>query len=87
MMNLHELIETHRAKTNRPVSEFRLRDREYRKHYPLIKAAVEEGVPLLSAVTILREKESAFEGKTDQAVWQAYRRALKHDNITLSEPK
>lgn len=84
-MNLEELIATHRARSKRPKSETHLRITEYQKHYPLIKSAVQERIPLSSAITILREKTKAFEGKTAGAVFQAYRRALKQDGITLSD--
>jgi hypothetical protein len=82
-MKLDELIAHHRAKVN-PPEEFHLRLREYREHYPLIKEAVQQGIPLRSAVTILKDEEGAFRGRNIAAVWQAYRRALKHDQIHLS---
>lgn len=87
MMNLEELIARHREKSKRPTCENHLRRREYRERYPLVRAAVLKGVPLWSIVDILRKEDPVLAEKTRDAVWQAFRRALKHDNITLSEPK
>jgi hypothetical protein len=78
-MNLDELLSRHRAKKERRRPTNRLRNREYQNHFPLIRDAVANGVPLWSAIEILKADENAFEGKTTQAVWQAYSRALKNN--------
>ena len=86
-MDLEQLLARHQERTKRPPCEHRLRNPEYRHHYPLIKSAVLKGVPLLSAIKILQEDESvkAFAGKDPLTVWQAYRRALEKEHIHLTE--
>lgn len=86
-MDLEQLLASHQERTKRPPCEHRLRNLEYREHYPLIKSAVLKGVPLLAAIKILQEDEAmkAFTGKDPMTVWQAYRRALKKENIHLTE--
>jgi len=51
----------------------------------LIREAVEKRVPLRTAIRIVKDSENAFEGIAINTVWQAYRRALLHDKIKLSE--
>jgi hypothetical protein len=86
-MKLEELLSHHRARKRRSTESHRLRTRAYREHYDVVKAAVLEGVPLRSVVTILRDEEGAFLDRNINAVWQAYRRALRHEGIVLSEEK
>jgi hypothetical protein len=82
-MNLEELLQKHRDKKPQKVNLHGLRRKAYQRHYPLIKDAVLNGVPLLAAIKILREDEGAFKGITDAAVWIAYSRALKSDGVTM----
>lgn len=84
-MNLEELIAKHAEKSKRPTCPNRLRDRDYRKHYSLVKEAVLKGVPLWSIVDILRGEDPALASKTRDAVWQAFRRALEKEDIILSK--
>jgi hypothetical protein len=80
-MNLDELLARHQAKKDKTRRKRRLlRNWEYRDYFPLIRDAVANGVPLWSAIEILKADENAFEGKTTQAVWQAYARALKGES-------
>ena len=76
-MNLTDLLEAHKERTTRKKPVHRFATPEYRTHYPLIRQAVEKGIPLMSVIKILREKEEAFAGKSDKAVHVAYSRALK----------
>lgn len=86
-MDLEQLIARHKERTKRPTCPHRLRNLEYRTHYPLIKSAVLKGVPLLAAIKILQEDEAvkAFPGKDLDTVWQAYRRALEKEGIHLTK--
>jgi hypothetical protein len=86
-MKLDQILSRHEARKKRPAATHRLRTRAYQEHYPVVKEAVLKGVPLRSVVTILKEAGGAFPERTVAAVWQAYRRALKHEGITLSEEK
>jgi hypothetical protein len=83
-MNLSELQTLYQQVRKGPiVNPFGLRKKEYQNHYPLIKEAVLAGLDLMTIIKIIREKEGAFEGATDQAVWQAFSRALKEEKIAL----
>ncbi len=84
-LTLEDLIAKHAEKSKRPTCENRLRNREYRNHYPLVRAAVLKGVPLWSVVDILRKEDPSLAEKTRDSVWQAFRRALKAENIILSK--
>lgn len=84
-MNLEELIARHQEKSKRPTCPNRLRKREYRDHYALVREGVLKGVPLWSIVDILRGEDPALASKTRDAVWQAFRRALEKENIILSK--
>ena len=86
-MKLDQLLRHHESRKKRPATAHRLRTRAYQEHYTVVKEAVLQGVPLRSIVTILQEEGGAFPDHTVEAVWQAYRRALKHEGITLSEEK
>jgi hypothetical protein len=84
-MNIEELLAKHKAGKKPKTSPHRLRKKEYQRHYPLIREAVEKRVPLRTAIRIVKDSENAFEGIAINTVWQAYRRALLHDQIKLSE--
>lgn len=85
-LTLEDLIAKHQEKTpGRPVNPNKLHKREYRERYPLIKEAVLKGVPLWSVISILQKEDGAFEGMKIEPVWQAFRRALKAENIILSK--
>jgi hypothetical protein len=87
-MNLSELKSAYGQVRKGPnVNPFGLRKAEYRKHYPLIKDAVKDGLDLMTVIKILREKEGAFEDATDNAVWSAYNRALKNEGVKLKRGK
>jgi len=79
-MNIQQLLDAHAEKSARKKPTHRFANQEYRNYYPLIRDAVKKQVPMMAAIKIVREKESAFQGKSDKAVWQAFNRALKHDN-------
>jgi hypothetical protein len=92
-MNLEELQSIlHRKSEAKEAKPNRLK-RNYRKHYPLVKDAVLSGIPLRTVIMVLQEEESAFAAPEDrdqffsggwQATYQAFRRALKRDNIALT---
>lgn len=84
-LTLEDLIAKHAEKSKRPTCENRLRNREYRNHYPLVKESVLAGVPLWSVVDILQKEDAALAAKTRDAVWQAFRRALEKEGIILSK--
>ena len=84
-LTLEDLIAKHAEKSKRPTCENRLRDRDYRKRYPLVKESVLAGVPLWSVVDILQKEDAALAAKTRDSIWQAFRRALKAENIILSK--
>jgi hypothetical protein len=78
-MNITDLLEAHKERTTRKKPSHRFATAEYRTHYPLIRQAVGKGIPLMSVIKILREKEGAFTGKSDKAVHVAYSRAMVAD--------
>lgn len=80
-MTLDQLIE--KAQERKGAGLGKLRDAEYRKHYPLIREAVKRGVPLRSAILILQEEDGAF-SKGWKAAHAAYTRAFKYEGIKLS---
>ena len=80
-MNIDQLIAVHAEKTSRKKPIHHFANQEYRNYYPLIRDAVKKDIPMMSAIKIVREKDSAFQGKTDKAVWQAFNRALIHDEL------
>jgi hypothetical protein len=75
-MNITDLLEAHKERSASKKPRHTFATKEYRTHYPLIRQAVEKGIPLMSAIKILREKEEAFTGKSDKAVHVAYSRAM-----------
>lgn len=85
-MNIEELEAEYEAvKGKRNKCEFGLRKAEYRKFYPLVKEAVLKNMKLLTVVKILRKKERAFEGDTNEAVRAAYARALNAEGIVIGK--
>lgn len=77
-MELKDLLAAH-AQRKRPTCPHHLRDKEYRTHYPLVKQAVEHGIPLLAAIKLLRSHDGAFTGREDKTVWAAYSRSFKKE--------
>lgn len=87
-MNLSELKSAYGQVRKGPnVNPYGLRKAEYRKHYPLIKDGVKDGLDLMTIIKILREKEGAFADATNNAVWSAYDRALSNEGIVKKRGK
>lgn len=83
-MTLDQLRDLHKKRRKtRKKSLFGLREAEYQKHYELVRDGVKEGMALLTIVKILRDEEGAFEGKSNEAVRIAYKRALEAEGITI----
>lgn len=79
-MTLDRLIQ--KAQERKGTGLGKLRDAEYRRHYPLIRDAVKQGVSLRSAILILQEEEGAFP-KGWKAAHAAYMRAFKYEGIKI----
>lgn len=85
-MNIEELEAEYEAvKGKRNKCEFGLRKAEYRKYYPVVREGVQKGMMLLTIVRIIRKKEGAFEGDTNEAVRAAYARALNAEGIVIGK--
>lgn len=83
-MNAEEMLSRYREKSRRKTVPMRLRTKEYREHYRLVKESIGRGVSLHFVVQALKE-DGAFPGRKPKSVYQAYRRALKHDGIDLRQ--
>lgn len=87
-MNLSDLKSAYsERRKGPPVNPFGLRKAEYRKHYPLIRDGVKDGLDLMTIIKILRDEEGAFKDSTDNAVWSAYDRALSNEGIEKKRGK
>lgn len=92
MIELDDILNAHKERNQTAAEKASgLRTKVYREHYTIVKDSVKGGVPLLTAIKIIREKYAEkkepdpFGSRKDDAIWQAFRTALLKEGIVLKK--